>query len=135
MNELLLSNPIQPDELSAQEQYALTPCYNRCRGCSLFPYKQIEHADIARGESFRHFVVNQESRKLSAQGVRLMCALTRRQNQILPIDYLNKYVWPESTIVRNNLNVAIYDLRIFLTGSSVKIENHRKKGYCLTLDE
>ena len=135
MNEFLLLNPTQPEELSAQEQYALTPCYNRCGGCSLFPYKQIERAGITRGESFRHFVVNQDSRKVSAQGVRLLCALTRRQNQMLPRDYLNKYAWPESTIVINNLNVAIYDLRIFLRGSSVKIVNHRKKGYCLTLDE
>ena len=52
---------------------------------------------------------------------------------LLPKDYLIQYVWPESTIVRNNLNVAIYDLRILLRGSLIDIENHRKEGYCLKL--
>lgn len=111
------------------------PCYGRCKNCPLFPFKELETSGIYKSEVFRSFIVCGEQRKISSHGYRLLCALTRQVDVILAKEYLIEYVWPESTIVRNNLNVAIYDLRIMLRNSPLRIENIRNKGYRLTLNE
>ncbi len=133
MNNLSILQNNSTYTLVAPDEEKLTPCYNRCRDCPLFPYEQLASANIDKGENLGTFIIHGEHRKVSSQGFRLICALTRHRNTVLPKDYLIQYVWPESTIVRNNLNVAIYDLRILLRGSLIDIENHRKEGYCLKL--
>ena len=105
---------------------------NQCRSCSLFPFEKLKKSNINKGDDFGTFIIHGERRKISSQGIRLICALTHQENRIIPKDYLIKYVWPDLPIARNNLNVAIYELRILLRGSSVNIENHRKEGYSLT---
>lgn len=110
----------------------LLKCDRRCQNCPLFPYELLKEANVIHTENLGNFVINDAPRKLSAQGVRLLCSLVRQNNQILPIDYLISYVWPGSSIVRNNLNVAIYDLRIFLSETAINIANHRKQGYSLS---
>ncbi|GLX83763.1 hypothetical protein tloyanaT_00150 [Thalassotalea loyana] len=108
-------------------------CNSRCRNCQLFPFDKLTKSNVSKGNEFGTFIIKGEQKKFSSQGIRLFCALARQNNTVLPQDYLIKYTWPESTIVRNNLNVAIYDLRILLIGTSITIENHRKEGYSLTL--
>lgn len=110
----------------------LLKCDRRCQNCPLFPYELLKDANVIHTENLGNFVINDVPKKLSAQGVRLLCALVRQNNQILPTDYLISYVWPGSSILRNNLNVAIYDLRIFLSETAIKIANHRKQGYSLS---
>ncbi len=133
MNSLNFLERNGPYKILVPKKAKLTPCISRCRGCHLFPFEQLENANINKGEDFGIFIIHGEHRKTSSHGVRLICALTRHRNEILPKDYLIQYVWPESTIVSNNLNVAIYDLRILLKGASIDIANHRKEGYSLTL--
>lgn len=111
----------------------ISPCYSRCKGCTLFPYDKLAGANITKVAGIRTFDVNSERQKTSSSGFRMLCALTRQSGNILSKEYLIKYVWPESTIVGNNLNVSIYDLRIVFRNSSIVIKNHRKEGYCLTL--
>jgi hypothetical protein len=114
-------------------QTGMSPCYSRCKGCTLFPYDKLADANITKVAGIRTFDVNSERQKTSSSGFRMLCALTRQSGSVLSKEYLIKYVWPESTIVRNNLNVSIYDLRILFRDSSIVIKNHRKEGYCLTL--
>ena len=114
-------------------QTEITPCYSRCKGCTLFPYDKLADINITKVAGIRTFDVNNQQQKASSSGFRMLCALTRQSGNILSKEYLNKYVWPESTVVRNNINVSIYDLRIVFRESSIVIKNHRKKGYCLTL--
>lgn len=133
MNSLNFIERDNLHKISVPTKMTHTPCNSRCRGCPLFPYEQLESANIYKSEGFGTFVIHGEHRKTSAQGFRLICALTRDRNNITPKDYLIKYVWPESTIVSNNLNVAIYDLRLFFQNSSIEIVNHRKEGYSLRL--
>lgn len=111
----------------------ISPCYSRCKGCKLFPYDKLADINITKVAGIRTFDVNSEQQKTSSSGFRMLCALTRQSGNVLSKEYLIKYVWPESTIVRNNLNVSIYDLRILFRDSSIIIKNHRKEGYCLTL--
>ena len=133
MNNLNILLDNSSHTATSSDKLELPPCYNRCRDCPLFPYEQLTSANINKGEKRGTFIIHGEHRKISSQGYRLICALTRQESTILPKDYLIQYVWPESTIVRNNLNVAIYDLRILLRGTSIDIENHRKEGYSLKL--
>ena len=119
------------EEKSSQTE--MSPCYSRCKGCTLFPYDKLAGANITKVAGIRTFDVNRERQKTSSSGFRMLCALTRQSGNILSKEYLIKYVWPESTIVGNNLNVSIYDLRIVFRNSSIAIKNHRKEGYCLTL--
>ena len=119
------------EEKSSQTE--ISPCYSRCKGCTLFPYDKLAGANITKVVGIRTFDVNSERQKTSSSGFRMLCALTRQSGNILSKEYLIKYVWPESTIVGNNLNVSIYDLRIAFRSSSIVIKNHRKEGYCLTL--
>lgn len=111
----------------------ISPCYSRCKGCTLFPYDKLADINITKVAGIRTFDVNSEQQKTSSSGFRMLCALTRQSGNVLSKEYLIKYVWPESTIVRNNLNVSIYDLRFLFRDSSIVIKNHRKEGYCLTL--
>ena len=119
------------EEKSSQTE--MSPCYSRCKGCTLFPYDKLAGANITKVAGIRTFDVNSERQKTSSSGFRMLCALTRQSGNILSKEYLLKYVWPESTLVGNNLNVSIYDLRIVFRNSSIVIKNHRKEGYCLTL--
>ena len=119
------------EEKSSQTE--MSPCYSRCKGCTLFPYDKLAGANITKVAGDRTFDINSERQKTSSSGFRMLCALTRQSGNILSKEYLIKYAWPESTLVGNNLNVSIYDLRILFRDSSIVIKNHRKEGYCLTL--
>ena len=119
------------EEKSSQTE--MSTCYSRCKDCTLFPYDKLADANITKVAGIRTFDVNCERQKTSSSGFRMLCALTRQSGSVLSKEYLSKYVWPESTIVGNNLNVSIYDLRILFRDSSIVIKNHRKEGYCLTL--
>jgi hypothetical protein len=116
---------------SSQTEVSL--CYSRCKVCTLFPYDKLAGANITKVAGDRTFDINSERQKISSSGFRLLCALTRQSGNILSKEYLIKYAWPESTLVGNNLNVSIYDLRILFRDSSIVIKNHRKEGYCLTV--
>ncbi len=123
LNTSIVSSPPHEQEL--------VPCYDRCKGCSLFPYNKLSIMEVYEAEHMRSFNINNEQLKISIHGFRLICALTRYSGYILPKEFLIQYVWPESDIVRNNLNVAIYDLRILFRNVSIDIKNHRKEGYSL----
>lgn len=126
-------------DIEKQSKYFLTKntsintCNNRCKYCPLFPYEKLSVQGINETQDRRIFDVNGQQHKLTQHGFRLMCALTRYSGTILSREFLSEYAWPESDVVGNNLNVAIYDLRISFSSSLIKIENYRKEGYGLKL--
>lgn len=108
-------------------------CENRCKHCPLFPYDKLSIKDVNETPDRRIFDVNGQQHKLTNHGFRLMCAMTRYSGTVLSREFLSEYVWPESDVVGNNLNVAICDLRMVFRNSLINIENHRKEGYSLIL--
>jgi DNA-binding response OmpR family regulator len=125
--------------IEGQSEYFLTKnsfinnCNNRCKNCALFPYEKLSVKGINKTSERRTFDVNGQQHKLTHHGFRLMCALTYSSGKVLTREFLHEYAWPESDVVGNNLNVAIYDLRIAFSKSSIHIENYRKEGYGLKL--
>ncbi|MFT6835446.1 MAG: DNA-binding response OmpR family regulator [Francisellaceae bacterium] len=126
-------------DIKKQSEYLLTKnapintCNSRCKYCSLFPYKKLSVKGINKTNERRTFDVNGQQYKLTHHGFRLMCALTRYSGAILSREFLSEYAWPESDVVGNNLNVAIYDLRMSFSSSLINIDNYRKEGYGLKL--
>ncbi|WP_232771392.1 winged helix-turn-helix domain-containing protein [Colwellia sp. 12G3] len=133
LNFIDLTDIEQQNKYVATKSEPIGSCNNRCKYCPLFPYEKLSIKGINETRDRAIFDVNGQQHKLTHHGFRLMCALTRYSGSILSREFLSEYVWPESNVVSNNLNVAIYDLRIVFSNSSINIENYRKEGYGLTL--
>ena len=70
--------------------------------------------------------------KLSYTAARALCILQRNVDEFVSKELIKRYVWSESPVVDNNVNVVISELRTALLNTGLHILNQRKVGYMLT---
>lgn len=67
--------------------------------------------------------------KFSNRAFRVLCALLRYNGTTVSFCYLSAYAWPDSIVVKNNLMVAISEIRTNLRHTDIRIKNVRGLGY------
>ncbi len=77
-------------------------------------------------------VINEQQFRISNPMFRILCTLNENKGTILNRDFLLAYGWGAGNLTKNNVTVAISELRVLLARSSdVKIITAQRKGYLM----
>jgi DNA-binding winged helix-turn-helix (wHTH) protein len=77
-------------------------------------------------------VINEQQFRISNPMFRILCTLNENKGTILSRDFLLAYGWGASNLTKNNVTVAISELRVLLSRSSdVKIITVQRQGYLM----
>lgn len=111
--------------------FSTTSCKQHCMKCSLYPNQKFSVGSLVKFDS-GFLYTNRMSFKLSYTAARALCILQRNVDEFVSKELIKRYVWSESPVVDNNVNVVISELRTALLNTGLHILNQRKVGYMLT---
>ncbi|MFT6835442.1 MAG: DNA-binding winged helix-turn-helix (wHTH) protein [Francisellaceae bacterium] len=107
------------------------PCEMYCSKCPLSFIRNVKY-DVSISTTDQSINIEKQNIKFSSRSFRVLCALLRQKEKTLSFHFLQQYGWPDSNVVRNNLTVAISEIRTHLRHTNLRIENVRGHGYLLT---
>jgi DNA-binding winged helix-turn-helix (wHTH) protein len=109
----------------------IKPCVDYCTKC-VKPNALTFNNSISLSNETQSINIDGKRIKLSNRAFRVLCALLQFNGIPVSFCFLHEYAWPDSLVVRNNLMVAISEIRINLRHTGIKIQNVRGVGYILT---